>query len=149
MVATGLAAVHTNLRRVHTVPRAYWYNLYSHRFCTLRFGSLLHFLECPKSTVCVCMCVCVCVCVCVCMCVCVCVSVCVCVCVCVCACVRACARACVCVWCSVSRYVCACWREKSQRQIAIIPPPHSSERIYATALYVAFPETDGCKGDRT
>ena len=38
----------------------------------------------------------------------------VCVCVCVCACVRARAR----VWCSVSRYVCAC----SQRQIAIIPP---------------------------
>ena len=47
-------------------------------------------------------------------------------CVCVCAfvrsCVRACARACVCVWCSVSRYVCACSREKSQGQIAIIPP---------------------------
>ena len=41
----------------------------------------------------------------------------VCVCVCVCVCVRA--R----VWCSVSRYVCACSREKSQRQIAIIPPP--------------------------
>ena len=36
--------------------------------------------------------------------------------------VRACVRARVCVWCSVSWYVCACSREKSQRQIAIIPP---------------------------
>ena len=64
---------------------------------------------------------------------------CVCVCVCVCACVRA--RACVsvCVWCSVSRYVCACSREKFQRQLAIIPPPpHSSERIYATAPLLCY-----------
>ena len=56
-----------------------------------------------------------------------------------CVCVRACVRArvCVCVWCSVSRYVCACSREKSQRQIAIIPPPpHSSERIYATGSMI-------------
>ena len=41
-----------------------------------------------------------------------------CVCVCVCACVRARAG----VWCSVSRYVCACSRKKSQGHIAIIPP---------------------------
>ena len=71
------------------------------------------------------MCVCVCVCVRACVCVCVCVCVRVCVCVCVCVCVRACvrARARVCVWSSsVSRYMCACSREKSQSQIAIIPP---------------------------
>ena len=54
-------------------------------------------------------------------------------CVCVCVCVRACVRACVCgVVCLGNRYVCACSREKSQRQIVIIP--HSSERIYATTF---------------
>ena len=72
MVATSLAAVHTNLRRLHEnilflTPRrslaslasAYWYNLYSHRICPLCLGSLLHCLECLKNNVCVCVCVCV------------------------------------------------------------------------------------------
>ena len=65
---------------------------------------------------------------------CVCVCVCVCVCgVCVCACVCARARACVCVCGVVCLSMCVYARAKNQRQIAIIPPPpHSSERIYAT-----------------
>ena len=51
--------------------------------------------------------------------------------VCVCVCVRVRARACVCG--VVCLGMCVHAREKSQRQIAIIPPPpHSSERIYAT-----------------
>ena len=63
MVATGLAAVHiTNLRRLHenilfltprgslaSLARAYWYNLYSHRFCQLSLGSVLHCVEFPKK----------------------------------------------------------------------------------------------------
>ena len=62
--------------------------------------------------------------------------VCVCVCVCVGVCVRACVRARVCVWCSVSWYVCACSRKISAPDCD--HPPHSSERIYATASRVSF-----------
>ena len=94
ILTTNIRTFHENVlflaprRSLASLARAYWYNLYSHRFCPLSSGSLLHCLECPEiMRVCVCVCV------------------------------------CVCVWCSVSQYVCACSREKSQRQIAIIPPP--------------------------
>ena len=66
MAATGLAVVHTNLRRLHenvlfltprrslaSLARAYRYNLFSQRFCTLILGLLLlHCLECLNVCVC-------------------------------------------------------------------------------------------------
>ena len=73
----------------------------------------------------------------VCVCVCVRARVCVCVCVCVRACVRACARVCMCGVVCLGMCVHARAKNLSAR-LRSSPPPHSSERIYATGDMVMY-----------